>query len=162
MCIRDSIQGKVIGINTSIFGKTFQGISFAVPSSTAEFVFEQLVTDREVKRGYLGLAPGEITVQRARSLGLPDHQGAYVLRVTDGSPAYHAGIQPGDILRHWQGVPIKDYRQVYRFAEATPMGSEVTLEIWRSNEQRMLTTTVTVGQSSDPPLRTPSEFSRDR
>ena len=156
------IQGKVIGINTSIFGKTFQGISFAVPSSTAEFVFEQLVTGQEVKRGYLGLSPGEISVQRARSLGLPDQQGAYVLQVSNGSPAHHAGIRRGDILRRWQGVPIEDYRQVYRFAEATPVGSEVTLDIWRSNEQRMLTVTVSVGQSSNPPLRTPSEFSRDR
>ena len=156
------IQGKVIGINTSIFGKTFQGISFAVPSSTAEFVFEQLVTGQEVKRGYLGLSPGEISVQRARSLGLPDQQGAYVLQVSNGSPAHHAGIHRGDILRRWQGVPIEDYRQVFRFAEATPVGSEVTLDIWRSNEQRLLTVTVSVGQSSNPPLRTPSEFSRDR
>lgn len=156
------IQGKVIGINTSIFGKTFQGISFAVPSSTAEFVFEQLVSGQEVKRGYLGLSPGEISVQRARSLGLPDQQGAYVLQVSNGSPAHRAGIRRGDILLRWQGVLIEDYRQVYRFAEAAPVGSEVTLDIWRSDEQRMLPITVTIGQSSNPPLRTPSEFSRDR
>ena len=159
------IQGKVIGINTSIFGKTFQGISFAVPSSTAEFVFEQLVTGREVKRGYLGLRPGEISVQRARTLGLPDDQGAHVLEVTSGSPAYHAGIRRGDILRRWQGVPIENYRQVFRFAEAAPVGSEVALDIWRSDAQGILhehTAMVTIGKSSTPPMRTPSEFSRDR
>jgi len=162
------IQGKVIGINTSIFGKTFQGISFAVPSSTAEFVFEQLVTGQEVKRGYIGLSPGEITAQRARILGLPehqDHQGAYVLQVTNGSPAYHAGIRSGDILRRWQDVLIEDYRQVFRLAEATPVGSDVTLVIWRADGQGNInehTVAVTIGQSSNPPLRTPSEFSRDR
>ena len=149
MCIRDS----------------FQGISFAVPSSTAEFVFEQLAAGQQVKRGYLGLRPGEISAQRVHTLGLPDHQGAYVLQVTNGSPAYRAGIRRDDILRRWQGVPIEDYRQVFRLAEAAPVGSEVALVIWRSNGQGNLdehTFTVTIGQSSNPPLRTPSEFSRDR
>ncbi len=159
------IQGKVIGINTSIFGKTFQGISFAVPSSTAKFVFEQLVTDQEVERGYLGLSPGEVSVKRAHALGLPDQRGAIVREITTGSPAYQAGIRPGDILRTWQGVAIENYRQVFRLAEATPVDTNVTLEIWRSNAQGVLiehTVTVTIGKSSNPPMRVPSEFSRDR
>ena len=85
-------QGKVIGINTSIFGKTFQGISFAVPSSTAEFVFEHLVANQKVSRGYLGLLPIEISVQDAARLGLPDLDGALVANVIQGSPADDAGL----------------------------------------------------------------------
>ena len=159
------IQGKVIGINTSIFGKTFQGISFAVPSSTAKFVFEQLVTDQKVSRGYLGLVPNEITEKRARMLGLPDLKGAIVRQVSPNSPAHKSGIRPGDILRRWEGVPIENYRQIFRLAEGTRVGSEVTLEIWRINIEGILakhTAKVIIGELPGRPHPQPSEFSRDR
>ena len=159
------IQGKVIGINTSIFGKTFQGISFAVPSSTAEFVFEHLVANQKVRRGYLGLVPGEITEQRATKLGLPDLNGAFVHQISLGSPAYDAGIRRGDIIRSWEGVPIRNYRQIFRFAEGTPVGSEVTVELWRVNNEGMViehTAKVKVGELENRPLAEPSKFERDR
>ena len=159
------IQGKVIGINTSIFGKTFQGISFAVPSSTAEFVFEQLVANQKVSRGYLGLVPGEISEQRVAQLGLPDLDGALVLQVSQGSPAYEAGIRRGDILRRWEGIPIRNYRQVFRLAEGTQVGSEVSVDIWRANDEGMLielTASVKIGELQNRPLTQPSKFERDR
>ena len=156
------IQGKVIGINTSIFGKTFQGISFAVPSSTAKFVFEQLVAEQKVSRGYLGLIPGEVTEKRAHMLNSPDQQGAFVLEVTNGSPAYRAGIRPGDILRSWQGAPIQDYREIFRLAEGAPVGSEVTLSIWRAGMLNEHATNVIIGELSNRPQPQPSAFSRDR
>ena len=162
-------QGKVIGINTSIFGKTFQGISFAVPSSTAEFVFEQLVANQKVSRGYIGLKPAEITEQIAAQLGLPDRDGALVLAVTPGSPAYDAGLQGGDILRRWEGVPIRNFRQVFRFAEGTPVGTEVTIDIWRGNDEGMLiehSARVKIGVPPNRPLTRPptrpSKFERNR
>ena len=156
------IQGKVIGINTSIFGKTFQGISFAVTSSTAKFVFEQLVAEQRVSRGYLGLIPGEVTEKRAHMLNSPDQQGAFVLEVTNGSPAYRAGIRPGDILRSWQGAPIQDYREIFRLAEGAPVGSEVTLSIWRAGMLNEHPTNVIIGELSNRPQPQPSAFSRDR
>ena len=159
------IQGKVIGINTSIFGKTFQGISFAVPSSTAEFVFEHLVANQKVRRGYLGLTPGEVSEQRAVKLGLPDLEGAYVHQVEADSPANNADIRRGDILRRWEGVPIRNFRQVFRFAEGTPVGSEVSVDLWRVNDKGMViehTTKVTVGELRNRPAPQPSKFDRDR
>ena len=158
-------QGKVIGINTSIFGKTFQGISFAVPSSTAEFVFEHLVANQKVSRGYLGLVPGEISEQDAARLGLPDLDGALVLQVTQDSPAHDAGLRRGDILRSWEGVPIQNFRQVFRFAEGTPVGSEVTVEIWRANDEGMLiehSARIKVGELPNRTQPQPSKFERDR
>ena len=159
------IQGKVIGINTSIFGKTFQGISFAVPSSTAEFVFEHLVANQKVRRGYIGLWPGEITEQLATELGLPDLEGAFVQQVTIGSPSYKAGIRQGDILRRWEGAPIQNYRQIFRFAEGTPVSSEVDVDLWRFNNDGKLiehTARVRVGELQDQPQAQPSKFERNR
>ena len=44
-------RGQVVGINTSIYGESFLGISFAVPSSVSRFVFEQIIDHGKVTRG---------------------------------------------------------------------------------------------------------------
>ena len=49
-------RGEVVGINTAIYGKAYQGISFAIPSETAKQVYEQLRSNKRVIRGYLGVA----------------------------------------------------------------------------------------------------------
>ena len=46
-----NIYGQVVGINTAIIGKAYQGISFAIPSSTAHEVYEKLKTTGKVARG---------------------------------------------------------------------------------------------------------------
>ena len=159
------IQGKVIGINTSIFGKTFQGISFAVPSSTAKFVFEHLVANQKVSRGYLGLWPEEITERHRARFGLSDLNGAFVDHISLGSPAYEAGIRHNDILRRWNGVPIKNFRQVFRLAEGTPVGSEVSIDLYRLNSEGMLDPhnfVVRIGELQNRKQPEPSKFERDR
>ncbi|MDB2318622.1 trypsin-like peptidase domain-containing protein [bacterium] len=61
-------QGRVIGINTSIFGDSFQGISFAVPSETAKFIYRELSSKGTVTRGYLGVKPVEVKHRDAMRL----------------------------------------------------------------------------------------------
>ena len=50
-------MGRVVGINTSIYGEQFQGISFAVPSVQAKFVYEETIKKGYVRRGILGAIP---------------------------------------------------------------------------------------------------------
>src|SRR3989337_2210849 len=47
-------RGRVIGINTAMIFMA-QGISFAVPVSTARWVVGELVTNGKVRRAYLGI-----------------------------------------------------------------------------------------------------------
>ncbi len=136
--------GRVIGINTSIFGETFQGISFAVPSATARFVFQQLVENQKVTRGYLGVRPVEVSHDDAVRMQLPDLDGAMLSTVMEGSPAYRAGIRPLDIIRSWGGIPVREFRDLYRLAETTPPNETVTVTLLRSGQEH--TTNVTVGR----------------
>ena len=159
------IQGRVIGINTSIYGKTFQGISFAVPSSTAKFVFEQMVAKRTDVRGYLGVYPRGIDSNMASRMNLPDLEGAAVVQVQPGSPADKAGLQPGDVLRRWNGVPIREYRQVFHYAEASPVGAIAKIDFWRVNRDGVLiedSAEVVIGQLQPRANSIPSEFFRER
>lgn len=136
-------QGRVIGINTSIFGETFQGISFAVPSATARFVFQQLIQNKKVTRGYLGVLPAEVNHDDAVRLQLPDLDGAKLRTVVSGSPAFAAGIRRYDIIRTWDGIPIKEFRDLFRLAETTPPNTTVEVTLLRNGKEHM--TNVTVG-----------------
>ena len=136
-------QGRVIGINTSIFGETFQGISFAVPSATARFVFQQLIENNRVTRGYLGVLPSEVNYDDAVRLQLPDLDGAKLATVVSGSPAFQAGIRPYDIIRTWDGIPIKEFRDLFRLAETTPPNTSVEITLLRGGKEHR--TNVTVG-----------------
>jgi serine protease Do len=137
-------QGRVIGINTSIFGETFQGISFAVPSETALFVYNELREDGKVTRGFLGAVPSEVSYEDWQRFRLPDLFGAKLTRVEPSSPAFRAGIRTNDIIRSWNGVPIKDFRTLYRLAEMTPPYTTVSLTLLRDGRETQ--TEVTVGE----------------
>ena len=142
-------QGRVIGINTSIFGETFQGISFAVPSATAIFVYEALKADGKVTRGYLGALPTDVDDRDARLMNLPDLNGAKLTLVLDNSPAAKAGIQRNDIIRKWNGIEIKGHKRLYRLAEMTSPNSIVDVTLIRNGEEYQ--TKVTVGELRNQP-----------
>ncbi len=136
-------QGLVIGINTSIYGDSFQGISFAVPSTTAKFVYQQLLNNGRVTRGYLGARLGEVDHRYALQMHLPDLDGARLEWVEPGSPAYFAGIRQWDIIRTWNGVDVKDYKHLFRLAEMTSPDTRVEVSLVRDGQEHL--TEVTVG-----------------
>ncbi|MEM7782510.1 MAG: trypsin-like peptidase domain-containing protein [Planctomycetota bacterium] len=137
-------QGRVIGINTSIFGKTFQGISFAVPSETVAFVFNQIVRNGEVIRGFLGVQPIEVSHQDLIRYDLPDLNGAKIVAITANTPADRAGFRQSDIIRTWNGIEIEDYRSIYRLAEESPPNSIVEVRFLRNGIEQA--TQVQMGQ----------------
>jgi S1-C subfamily serine protease len=141
-------NGNVVGINTSIFGKTFQGISFAVPSETARFVYEQILDRGTVVRGFLGVRPKEVTHQNAVRLNLPDLEGALLRQVEPGSPADLAGLQRQDVIRSWNQKPIHSYNSLYRMAERSNPGSVVEVALIRNGEPR--SATITIGEAPTP------------
>ncbi|MFT7629635.1 MAG: serine protease Do [Mariniblastus sp.] len=137
-------QGQVIGINTSIYGETFQGISFAVPSSTAKFVFQELLDHGKVVRGYLGASPVEVDHRDALRMQLPDLDGAKLSWIEPNSPAENAGIRAGDIIRRWNGTEIKEFRDLYQLAGSTPPDTLVKVSLLRDGEEQH--TEVVVGE----------------
>jgi S1-C subfamily serine protease len=137
-------RGQVIGINTSIFGNTFQGISFAVPSATVEFVYEQLRTRGKVVRGYLGVFPNEVSFYDSQRMNLPDLFGAKLSEVVPDSPASLAGFKTGDIIRAWNDIQIKEFKTLFRLAETTPPNETVDVVLLRDGKEHR--TRVTLGQ----------------
>src|SRR6185295_11400055 len=91
-------RGLVVGINTAIIAMA-QGIGFAIPSSTAEWVLGEILTHGSVRRRQLGISASIARIPRSliRELDLLAEQGVQVQEVVRGSLAHEAGVQSGDV-----------------------------------------------------------------
>jgi len=137
-----NLAGEVIGINTQIATSTgaFNGIGFALPSATAVDVYNQLVSNGRVRRGFLGINPQEITPQIARLNKIPEGQGVLVRELTDtSSPASLAGLQSGDVITSINGQKVKNVRELIRKIAALPVGSIANIDYVRAGERRAAT-----------------------
>ena len=106
--------GELVGINTAIFSKTggSQGIGFAIPIGLASDVMSQIIEHGRVIRGWLGLELQNLSPQLAESFGLNDRTGVLVAGVVRKSPAYSAGIRPGDIILNFDDKAIGDAKSI--------------------------------------------------
>jgi len=140
------MRGRIIGVNTAIISGTqsFAGIGFAIPSSTARFVADQLRDNEEVTRSYLGVAlqPGDLTLPLARSYGLENTQGALVVKVMPDTPASRAGLKVDDVILSYNGTPISNNQQLQTLVSQTPPGQEVALTVWRDGAKVELNVTL--------------------
>jgi serine protease Do len=134
-----NLAGEVIGINTQIATSTgsYNGIGFALPSATAVEVYNQLISNGRVRRGFLGINPQEITPQIARLNKIPDGQGVLVRELTNASsPASLAGLLSGDVIISINGQKVKNVRELIRRIAALPVGSIANIEYVRAAERR--------------------------
>lgn len=125
-----NMKGEVIGINFAIISPTGNniGIGFAVPSSIAKPIIEQLMKDGKVHHGWIGVAV-QSTDEISESLGLKEGVGALVSNIAKDGPAEKAGIQIGDIILKFNGKDITNYRKLSRIVASTPIGQKVEIEL---------------------------------
>ena len=139
------LEGKVIGINTAIIGQSGSvGIGFAISSSPAEKVINQLIKFGETKRGWLGVRIQEVTKEIAELEKLEQPKGALVASVQEGSPAEKAGIKAGDIILTFDGKEVDTMRTLPKLVAQTKVGKKVVVKIWRN--QKPITKKVLLGR----------------
>jgi serine protease Do len=132
-----NLAGELIGINTAIYSPTGGsiGIGFAIPSSLARPVIEQLQKNGKVERGWVGVRIQAVTDEIAESIGLDKPRGALVTDVDQNSPAAKAKLQPGDVILSFDGKPIERTRQLPRLVAETPADKTVKLTLWRDGKE---------------------------
>ena len=130
------MDGKVIGINTAIFSPSGGsiGLGFAIPSSTASPVVEQLKSHGRVERGLLGVQIQPVTDDIASSLSLGSTNGALVAQVEPDSSASKAGVQSGDIIKTVDGKDIPTIRDLTRTVAGYTPGSTIKLGLLRDGK----------------------------
>ncbi len=139
-----NMRGEVVGINTAILGERYQGIGFAIPSRIAKDVYERLKATGWVERGWLGVEMQPLDEALANRFGLPNTQGALIVRVFPASPAQKAGLEPGDVVVQWNQEKIRDPSDLSLAIARTPIGQTATVHIIRDGKR--LQVQVRVGQ----------------
>lgn len=131
-----NIKGEVIGINTAIASRSggYQGIGFAIPSSSAKLIMDDLIKTGKVRRGLLGVNIQDLSPSLAKSFGRADAEGALVSQVVPGSPAEKAGVQAGDIIVKFKGEPVTGAAQLKNLVGKEKPGSEATLSLVRDKK----------------------------
>jgi serine protease Do len=144
-----NMAGEVIGINTAILSPTggSVGIGFAVPSSLASNVVEQLREFGETRRGWLGVRIQSVDDATAEALGLGAARGALVAGIDDKGPAKPAGLEVGDVVVKFDGKEVKDSRDLPRIVAGTPVGKDVPITVIRKGQE--LVRTVKLGRLED-------------
>src|SRR5690606_38316320 len=106
--------GNLVGINTAIYSRSggSLGIGFAIPARLARGVFDQIVANGQVTRGWIGVELQALTPDLSESFGLDDASGAVIAGVLRGSPAERGGLRPGDVLTSVEDRPVEDPRSV--------------------------------------------------
>lgn len=121
------VHGRIVGITTAIVGRAYRGIGFAIPSSTARTVCEQILETGHVERGYLGIS------LRAVPPGEELAGGATVVEVEPGSPAALAGVEPGDVVIGFDGQLVEEPAVLVLLLTRAPIGTVVRLGIVRND-----------------------------
>ncbi|HBE92548.1 MAG TPA: hypothetical protein DDW55_08465, partial [Gammaproteobacteria bacterium] len=140
-------NGNLIGINTAIFSKSggSQGIGFAIPTSMARNVMQQLIEHGHTIRGWIGFEGHALTEKLAQSLDLKSFDGVIVTGIVRNSPAHEAGLEPGDIIVAIDGTDIINGRDALLIITAKKPGENITLDVIRDSE-RLSFTAVTVNR----------------
>lgn len=132
-----NMQGEVVGINTMIIARG-QGIGFAIPVNLAKNIVNQLKTDGEVTRGWLGVTIQDLKGELARYYGIDDKSGVLVASVVPGDPADQAGIQPNDIITKVNGKAVNTSRDLTNLTASLGVGDNVSVTVIRKGKSHVL------------------------
>ena len=136
-----NLQGEVVGINTAIIAGG-QGIGFAIPIDLANNIIEQLKTNGEVTRGWLGITIQDLNGNLADYYGVKHKKGVLVADVIAGDPADQAGMKPHDIITALNGKNVTTSRDLTAKSANLPVGEKATVTVWRDGKEKNLSVKV--------------------
>ena len=128
-------HGRVVGVNTAIIAMA-QGIGFAVPSTTAQWVLTEILTQGRVRRAYLGISGRDRPLDRrlVRALDLPLMRAVEVMACDVEGPASKSDLRVGDLVVAVNDVPVDGMDALYRHVSRSPFGASLTLRVIRRTQ----------------------------
>ena len=140
-----NLKGQLIGINTAILAPegSSVGIGFAIPSTMAKGVMEQLIEYGKIDRGLLGVMVQDLTPALASAFHMENAVGALVTDALPDSPAAKAGIQAEDVIEKINKISIKSAAQIHSIVGTLRVNSELTLQIRRGKDTLNLKVIIT-------------------
>jgi S1-C subfamily serine protease len=135
-------KGQVIGINTAIRPNA-QGLGFAIPIETAQYIAQQLLTKGTVDHPYLGIHMVTLTpnwqndlelTPELKALNIKAKEGILVVKVVENSPAAQAEFKIGDIITKVGDQPVTSATDVQQQVESSKIGEILEVQVIRNQK----------------------------
>ncbi|HEX9532987.1 MAG TPA: trypsin-like peptidase domain-containing protein, partial [bacterium] len=134
-------RGRVVGINTAVIMGS-QGISFAIPSSTARWVAGQLIREGRVRRAYLGVSGQTVKLQRREVIeyAAAAPTAVRIIEVQPNTAASNAALHAGDLVTKVGEVTVTSVDDLQRALSRHTIGAPLAVEIIRGGQRLTVTT----------------------
>jgi len=142
-------RGEVIGVNTAVILPA-QGLCFAIAINTAKHVAGLLIRNGKIRRGHIGVAGQNVTLQRrlVHQHSLAVTSGILVISLEPKGPAHRAGLREGDVIVAYGSHPVASIDELHRLLTEEQVGTKIGLTFLRSGEK--LTLEVVPEESARP------------
>jgi putative serine protease PepD len=142
-------EGKLIGVNVAIAsagsgdssgGQSGNiGVGFSIPANLVQRVTDEIIKNGSATHGLLGATVGD-----AASDAKSTTAGAVIQSVTSGGAAEKAGLQAGDVVTAFNGLPITDSIDLTAQVRTQPAGGTAQITYTRGGDSK--TVDVTLGE----------------
>jgi putative serine protease PepD len=143
-------DGEVIGINVAIASAGANsgsaagsiGVGFAIPSNLAKRIADELIQSGAASHGLLGASV--LDVQNDEAQADADVVGASIKELVAGGAAEKAGLEVGDIITKFNGLPVTGSTDLTAQVRSLPAGS--TAEVVYLRDGKAATVEVVLGE----------------
>ncbi|HMH57922.1 MAG TPA: trypsin-like peptidase domain-containing protein [Galbitalea sp.] len=135
-------NGKVIGVNCAIAsaGQSSTdgsqsgsiGVGFAIPSNVALRIANEIIKSGSASHGLLGASVEDVTTDGSATTS--NTVGAKIASVTAGGSAANAGLEKGDIVTNFNGIPITDATDLQAQVRVLPAGAKASITYVRGDK----------------------------
>lgn len=139
-----NLDGYVIGINSAIASPTGSnvGIGFAIPINFAKLVIPDFLASGQVKRGWLGIEPRDLTWDDVDAEDLESADGVIINRVLPETPASRSQLRVGDVILKVDGEKINDSQHFMRSIWRARAGAVINIDLLRDGAPKNVSVTL--------------------
>ncbi|WP_010585879.1 S1C family serine protease [Schlesneria paludicola] len=132
-------RGRVVGVNTAIIAFA-QGIGFAVPSNTVQWVTAEFLRHGQVRRRQLGISAAVVQLPRSVvvELDLISNLAVQVMEIDSRGVAYRNGIRQGDLIVAINDRIVSNVDDVHRFLSRMPVETSLEFSIVRDGQMTQI------------------------
>jgi len=130
------MEAKVVGINTAIAAEG-QNIGFAISINSARPIIEQILKYGKVVRPWMGISGVTLNPSVAALYDIKVDKGVLIVEVVRNSPAYEAGIRPGDVIVSIDDKAITNMDDLLTVIQSKSVGDSLTVTFIRDNRREV-------------------------
>jgi putative serine protease PepD len=141
-------DGKVIGVNCAIASASDSsstaggqsgsiGVGFAIPSNIAVRIANDIIKNGSATHGLLGASVEDVTTDGSATTSKT--VGAKIASVVSGGAASKAGLQAGDVVTNFNGIPITGATDLTAQVRALEAGSKASITYVRGGKTNKAT-----------------------